>query len=86
MAKDIKEFIKEALKAEIELLKLFSLFLIGLVSGVASMALSATYNKGVLSLVIFIVGIVALLLDWILFLIFARRIYKRLNQLKNEKL
>lgn len=86
MSNDFKEFIKETIKAEIDLLKLFSLFLIGLVSGVSSMLLTESYNKNGLNFTLFILGIIALVLDSFLFTIFVLRIFKHLKQLKNEKL
>jgi hypothetical protein len=86
MNKDSKEFVKESLNTEIKLLKLYSVFLVVLVFGVVRMALSGSYNKGALNFGLFFFGIVALVLVWILFLISLRRIYRRLNQLKNEEI
>jgi uncharacterized membrane protein len=85
MAKDVNEFIKEALKAEIELFKVFSIFLVALVSAVATMILGDYYSKGWLYQFLFYAGIIALAFVLIIFTIFVMKILRRLNQLKNSK-
>jgi hypothetical protein len=82
MAKDIKEFLKEALKTEIELLKVFSVFLVALISAVATMLLGDFSDKDTLHKMLLIFGILGLIFVSLFFIIFVFRIFKHLNQLK----
>lgn len=86
MNKDFREFIKEALKAEIELLKVFSVFLVALVTATVTMTLEEYYAKDHMHQFLFFAGIVALAFVLIIFTIFVMKILRRLKQLKTNKL
>ena len=82
MPKDLKDFVKEALKTEIELFKVFSIFLVALISAVVSMSLDGFLNKSGLNRMFLISGIIGLIFVSIILIIFVIRIFKHLNQLK----
>jgi len=76
------EFVKEALKAKFEFLKIYALFLLGLVSAFVSMILSETYNENNAHKIIFIVTLVALIYVMAYFLVLTREIKSLLKQIK----
>lgn len=86
MTNNNRDFLKEALKTEIELLKLFSVFLVALVSAFAGMVLGGTYNKSTIHLIFFFATVSALIVVWFIFLIFVRNILRRLKHLKKDTL
>ena len=53
MNTDDREYIKESLRIEINLLKLYSIFLIVLAYGVGRIALDGSYNKSTLIFVLY---------------------------------
>lgn len=84
MTNNQRDNLKETLKTEVELLKLFSVFVIALASVVGSMSLSGSFIKDNLHLTIYIGAFILLAIFWIYFLIFVARIFKRLNQLNKQ--
>lgn len=75
------EFIKEALKAKFEFYKIYSVFLIGLISAVVSMVLSDNYNTNKTHVVVFITAIAALVFVIIYFLVLTFEIKNLLKQI-----
>jgi uncharacterized BrkB/YihY/UPF0761 family membrane protein len=76
------EFIKEDLKAKFEFLRIYSVFLIGLVTAVFGMILNETYAKSQTNKIILIGGLITLAFILIYFLVLTAKIRKLLKQLK----
>jgi sulfite exporter TauE/SafE len=74
--------IKEELKAQYEFLRIYSIFLIGLVSAVVGMILNETYSKSQAHMVLFIMGIISLIFVLVYFLVLTVQIRQLLKQLK----
>jgi hypothetical protein len=82
MNTDVRESIKESLRIEINLLKLYSIFLIVLGYGMGRITLDGSYDKSALIFGLYLFGIIAIITLLILFIVSIRKIYKKLNQLK----
>jgi TRAP-type C4-dicarboxylate transport system permease small subunit len=82
MTNNHRDNLKETLKTDIELLKLFSVFVIALASVVGSMSLSYSFKISTVHLLFYIGSIALLIAFWMFFIIFVARIFKHLNQLK----
>jgi hypothetical protein len=63
-------------------LKIYSIFLIGLVTAVFGMILNETYSKSQTNKVIFITGLISLVFVMIYFLVLTLQIRKLLKKLK----
>ena len=81
MTNNHRDNLKETLKTDIELLKLFSVFVIALASIVGSMSMSYSFKISRVHLLIYIGALTLLIAFWIFFIIFVARIFKHLNQL-----
>jgi membrane-anchored protein YejM (alkaline phosphatase superfamily) len=78
------EFIKEALKAKFEFLKIYALFLVGLSTAVGGMILNENYNKGSVHVFILATGVVILIFVAIYFLALTIQIRRSLKQLNKK--
>jgi len=85
MTNNHRDYIKEALKTDLELLKLYSVFIIGIVSYLISTLLRGLYDKDNLHFIIFLSAILGFVFFSINFFIFVRRIKNYLKQLKTDK-
>ncbi len=85
MTSNHRDYIKEALKTDVELLKLYSVFLIGIVSFLVSSVLRASYDKDNVHIIIFLSAILGFVFFSMNFFIFVRRIKNHLKQLKTDK-
>ena len=77
-----KEIIKEELKTELELFKIYSFILIGLVTGNVSLSFRFISEKTTFVLILLIIGIAALLTT---FIRFTRAYFRIIKNIKNLK-
>jgi|AntAceMinimDraft_17_1070374.scaffolds.fasta_scaffold04996_5 hypothetical protein len=77
-----KEIIKEELKTEVELFKIYTLILIGLVTGNVSLSFKIISEKEIFVSILLIVGIIALLSIFVIFVRSYFRIIKNVKKLK----
>lgn len=86
MKKENKEFLKYSIRAQLVILKLLSLLIVGLTFLVAYMALNSYADRSSLAFSVFLILIVILAIACAFFVLAIRRVYKYLRKLKNLKL
>lgn len=69
-----KEIIERKLKAEIELFKIYSLFIIGLITGISSLLLKDKFYDNNIVLILLIIGFVFLIAVTIIFIKYLHQI------------
>ncbi len=78
------DYLKEALKKEIEIFKIYILIEIALITGIGSMMLSGSFNKNNLNFLLFIIGLLILIAIFISLITSIKRKNKYLNFLRYD--
>jgi len=77
-----KDYLKEAIKVEIEFLKLLFILLIGLVTGISGLAIKETFGQNRNELILTSIGIILLMAVLISLIVVLFRIINYLKKLK----